>query len=275
MNEKKMALFIAEQRKEKGMTQRELAEQLGVTDKAVSKWERALSCPDISLLTPLSELLGVTVSELLSGARENSIVPAVDTGAQTALQYASVVSSSKEKNRRGLATLIFSAALFVGCIVCFICNLAISHRLTWSLYPLCSSALAWVVAVPVVLGGRRGLPLSLGMLTLGFLPFLYALHTIVGTAPLIFPMGARIGLISLVFLWIVYFLATKAPWRRHTIAAVILLLTAPLSLFINSIVARYVSGSGPTIWNVLSAVIVVAVAIFVFTSGYLTKQKSE
>ena len=61
--------FLAQLRKEKGMTQKELAACLYVSDKAVSKWERGLSVPDISLLVPLAEQLNVTVAELLQGQR--------------------------------------------------------------------------------------------------------------------------------------------------------------------------------------------------------------
>lgn len=56
---------IAFYRKAKGFTQEELAEKLGVTPQAVSKWENDVSCPDIALLAPLARLLGVTVDELL------------------------------------------------------------------------------------------------------------------------------------------------------------------------------------------------------------------
>ncbi len=62
---KTLGMMIAELRKEKGMTQLELAEKMGVTDKAVSKWERDLSCPDINSLPNLAEVLGVTVDELM------------------------------------------------------------------------------------------------------------------------------------------------------------------------------------------------------------------
>lgn len=58
--------FLAARRKEKGYTQKELAARLFISDKAVSKWERGLSMPDISLLMPLADLLDVTVMELLS-----------------------------------------------------------------------------------------------------------------------------------------------------------------------------------------------------------------
>ncbi len=61
--------FLAQLRREKGMTQKELAACLYVSDKAVSKWERGLSVPDISLLVPLAEQLNVTVAELLHGCR--------------------------------------------------------------------------------------------------------------------------------------------------------------------------------------------------------------
>lgn len=61
--------FLSQQRRAQGMTQKELAEKLFVSDKAVSKWERGLSLPDISLLIPLAELLGTTVTELLEGEK--------------------------------------------------------------------------------------------------------------------------------------------------------------------------------------------------------------
>lgn len=62
---KTLGTMIAELRKQHGMTQVELAEKMGVTDKAVSKWERDLSCPDINSLPDLAEILGVSVEELM------------------------------------------------------------------------------------------------------------------------------------------------------------------------------------------------------------------
>ena len=67
---KTLGMMIAELRKEKGMTQLELAEKMGVTDKAVSKGERELSCPDINSLPNLAEILGVSVDELMQIKRE-------------------------------------------------------------------------------------------------------------------------------------------------------------------------------------------------------------
>ena len=66
MDREMLGRFIAQRRKERNMTQRELAEKLHVTDKAVSKWERGAGCPDISLLEPLAEALELSVDQLLT-----------------------------------------------------------------------------------------------------------------------------------------------------------------------------------------------------------------
>lgn len=67
---KTLGMMIAELRKQHGMTQLELAEKMGVTDKAVSKWERDLSCPDINSIPKLAEILGVSVEELMQVKKE-------------------------------------------------------------------------------------------------------------------------------------------------------------------------------------------------------------
>lgn len=76
MKKQTFGSMIAVLRKEKGMTQLELAEKMGVTDKAVSKWERDLSFPDVSSIPKLAEIFGVSVDELMqveSGRKENTI----------------------------------------------------------------------------------------------------------------------------------------------------------------------------------------------------------
>ena len=72
MDQLKTGKFIAQMRKEKGITQRELAEKLLISDKTVSKWECGNGLPEVSLMLPLCELLGITVNELLSGKRLTS-----------------------------------------------------------------------------------------------------------------------------------------------------------------------------------------------------------
>ncbi|MDO5400994.1 MAG: helix-turn-helix transcriptional regulator [Eubacteriales bacterium] len=76
LNKTQFGAFVAALRKAQGMTQRELAQRLQISDKAVSKWETGVSIPDTALLVPLAEALGVTVTELLRGKRlDKSITP--------------------------------------------------------------------------------------------------------------------------------------------------------------------------------------------------------
>lgn len=72
MDNNKIGKFIASRRKKKGLTQQELGDKLFVTDKAVSKWERGLSFPDIELLIPIAELFSVSVLELLNGQKNQN-----------------------------------------------------------------------------------------------------------------------------------------------------------------------------------------------------------
>ena len=71
MDAVKVGMFISKKRREESLTQKELADKLHVTDKAVSKWERGLSFPDISLLIPLTEILNISLYDLLRGGESD------------------------------------------------------------------------------------------------------------------------------------------------------------------------------------------------------------
>lgn len=81
MNQEKIGRFIAECRKRKNLTQEQLADRLGITDRAISKWERGLNLPDASLMLELCNILDITVNELLAGEiikKENYMEKAED-----------------------------------------------------------------------------------------------------------------------------------------------------------------------------------------------------
>ena len=94
----KFGAFVAQLRKEKGLMQKELAEKLYVSDKAVSKWERGLSIPDVAILVPLAEILGVTVTELLECRRLPKDEPM--NSQQTEEIVKKVIGLSEEEQRK-------------------------------------------------------------------------------------------------------------------------------------------------------------------------------
>ena len=69
MDQIKIGKFVADERKRKGYTQKQLSEKLEISDKTISKWERGNGFPEVSLLLPLCKELEITVNELLSGER--------------------------------------------------------------------------------------------------------------------------------------------------------------------------------------------------------------
>ena len=100
INKEAFGAFLSQLRKENGMTQRDLAERLFVSDKAVSKWERGLSLPDVTLLQPLADLMGVTISELLRGERIPAETPLTVREADALVSGALRLTASEQEARR-------------------------------------------------------------------------------------------------------------------------------------------------------------------------------
>ena len=112
MNQEKIGKFIAKCRKDKKMTQTELAEKLNVTDKSIGNWENGRNMPDLSLFKPLCDELGITINDLLSGEKiskdiyqekfEENIVNTID------------YSNKKiEKNNYAVALILVIFGLFI------------------------------------------------------------------------------------------------------------------------------------------------------------------
>lgn len=107
MDNQKLGIFITELRKEKGLTQAQLAQKLNVTDKAVSKWERGVGFPDIKLLEPLADVLDISLLELMNSERlPKTTVSAPDTtdAFQNVIDLASY-ERKIERQRIALVTL--------------------------------------------------------------------------------------------------------------------------------------------------------------------------
>ena len=117
MDNVKTGALIRKLRKEKGLTQLQLAEQLHITDRAVSKWERGLCAPDIALLEPLAKILSISILELIEGQCSTSPLstPEIEDTAIAVIDYSSYEITRKVKtgNRRCLI-LLAAMLLFAG-----------------------------------------------------------------------------------------------------------------------------------------------------------------
>ena len=123
MNQIRIGRFIAELRKEKNMTQLNLAEKLGVTDRAISKWENGRGLPDVALMKPLCEILGITVTELLNGERASE-TENINKVSETVYEVLTDRENQVNDNKRIKRRLRIAAKLF-----CFIIGLILAFML--------------------------------------------------------------------------------------------------------------------------------------------------
>lgn len=117
MEKEKFGRFVSSLRKELGMTQKDLAERLCLTDKAISKWERGLSFPDISMLEPMAEIFNVTVVELLQGERLQEDVPISMKEAEKIVGE-SLSISDEEINRKHIQS---KTIILICCVAIMFC----------------------------------------------------------------------------------------------------------------------------------------------------------
>ena len=120
MNQEKIGKFISECRKDKKMTQSELAEKLGVTDRSVGNWENGRNMPDLSLFKQLCDELGITINDLLSGEKiskekyqgkfEENIVNTIDYSTKRINKYSNII---------GLLLVIFGLFIAMSAIMIF------------------------------------------------------------------------------------------------------------------------------------------------------------
>lgn len=105
MDQKKIGIFIATKRAEKHITQSELGERLGVTDRAISNWENGKNMPDLSLFKPICEELDITINELLSGEKleENVYQEKLE---ENIIDIVNKVNEKEQKNRKKIIIVI-------------------------------------------------------------------------------------------------------------------------------------------------------------------------
>lgn len=243
MDAKNTGCFITHLRKEKQMTQKELADQLGVTDKAVSKWERGLSYPDVTLLPLLSKTLGVPVEELLEPP---AVLPE---------------SSPPEPPRRSFywkrayTIWILLGSLLLGILPCIICDLALTGDLSWSQFPISGCLFTGLSIAPLLLPGRRGEIAALGVFTLLLPLYLIRLTWLVGRPPLMGPIALGSCAIWLPFCWLVAILFWRAGERRSRAAGLSLILAIPFALGTNLLLMNLLGEPPVDVWDVLTYLI--------------------
>lgn len=248
MNQADTGRFIADRRKEKGLTQAQLAERLNITDRAVSKWETGKSMPDSSIMLELCRILDISVNELLSGEKIE-----VENASQKADEALLELKRKDENNmsKNTVISVIFTITMFTGIIVGCICDVAITGTLTWSLITLSA-----IVSLSVFI-----------------IPFLYILSILVKNTA-VFRIGTPMSVFTLIYMWVVYALYTRFRQRKLLATGVTLFLAIPFMLLVNMTLSKMIAEPMIDIWDILSAFILL-VAAFAFMFGDYAHNKGS
>lgn len=272
METKPIGSLIRRRRRERNMTQRDLAVLLNVTDKAVSKWERDLSLPDVALLLPLSEALGLSVTELLRGVPEESggPIPPPDPAGDL-LSYSRRAAPQRRERIHLWLFAGLSGSFLLAAAVCWICDLALNRALTWSWIVCCSLLLAWAVLLPLLTLRHAPVLWSLTALSAAILPYLYVLGRLLGDSR-VFRFGLPIAPAAALYLWGVYAVCRKHRRRRWRAAGELLVLTAALDFAIDCAVRALAPGE--ILWGGPLITLALAAACFL-TDGVLRRGETR
>ena len=150
MNTEKFGQYISQRRKELGMTQQELADQVGVTNKAVSKWERAQSIPDITLFKSIAETLDVEMIDLLSAGDLQDRAQIEKKEVASIMEKAlEVIQDFNIKKAIKIFYVIAMAGCGIGLVVTLMVDFVLNNTITWSF--ISSSAIVGAMLILTVI----------------------------------------------------------------------------------------------------------------------------
>lgn len=158
------------------------------------------------------------------------------------------------KNR--IILIIVSLLLFIGAVVCAICDLAISKTLTWSLIPISSIVFVWIILFPIISFGKKGICGSLIVLSISIIPYLYIVNSLIENNEMIFTIGSKMALIGIIYLWCIFALF-KILKRRYRSLGISLLLTIPFCILINFILSKIIAEPIIDIWDIFTIIILI------------------
>jgi len=275
MDNVKFGEMIAVMRKENEMTQKELAEKLHVTDKAVSKWERGKGYPEITLLPLIADVLGITASELLNGERydEGSEPPAEnEVLVSNIIEFADKVSKF---NTSGTMITLISMIFILAGFICLLCNFVIIRTFNWSLYPVGAMLLVWLTVAPWFLLTKHRPVLSFAAFTISLIPYLFLIERLSAAKGWVVPFALPILGITLPGLLIVILLFSYTKINRISLSAFVVLIFGVLvNLGVNAFVQNYLHQQNqPNISVPITAVSFVLLSIILAVIGDIRRRK--
>lgn len=276
MDSKKVGSFIASMRKQKSLTQKELAEKLNVTNKAISKWETGNGYPEITIVPKLAKVLGVTTAELLNGELNVNMVSDNDDAATIINETVKYYDKDRMKKGNIIIAIIFIISVLSSCI-CLLCNYLIDNKLNWSLYVVGAFIVLWSVILPVFKLKRFRAVVSLGGFTVTLILYLFLIQYLVAVKGWVIPLAIPIVILSNLTLGISLFIGFYNKINKFYRAAIIVLLFGvAYEIGVQKIIEGFIGKSGANeISMIITVVSSIVIAAILTVFGYINKKLSS
>lgn len=160
--------------------------------------------------------------------------------------------------------IIFVLLLLIGIIVCTICDIAMSDVYTWSLVPMTSIVFAWVAILPIRRLGKKGIVGSIVILNICIMTYLYALRNVVKDTELIFSIGTRMAIISIIYLVCIFGIFKIFKKKKFAAIGLSLFIGIPICIIINVNLSKMFSQPMLDIWDLLSILTLLVLSIVFF-----------
>jgi len=243
--------YITEKRKEKGLTQEELANKLYVISTTISKWERGVSYPDISVITNLCNELDISEHEFF-----------------TACAYEAMTKKRREPRQdRALKKWLFNIiniGYLITIIICFICNLVIDHKLSWSLIVLMGIFISFsMTSLPYYLQSNKYKFCKIFFIVTILIYLLLFTINYVNNGDWL--LGSiLIASFVLIFLWVIILVCTFTKIALYYKVSISLLILSFIMVFTNHFCAEVLdfSNNENNVPNLICTIITIVIALY-------------
>lgn len=272
MSEYLVGPFLEELRLEKEMELEEAASMIGVDVQELLLWEEGAQYPTINYIHSLANVYGVSVNEIVEGRHLNEEVlfteedeawPETEYATEVDIEeddYKAEPSETYKVRRRewlGSITAVF-AFVIVACIIIDILSIG---RITWSGIAGVSIVFAWGLILPLFFRLASAVMSSLVAFSVLIIPYLFVLDMVIGTESILMNVAVPITVVTLVYLWAMYFVYTRLNLSLRRFLAVVAIGAAPVSFIINYVISMQFNVPLFTVWNILSIIILIAIGV--------------
>ena len=254
--------YIAEKRKEKGLTQKELANKLYVIPTTISKWERGISYPDITVITNLCKELDISEHEFFTACNDE----------------AKNREKSEIRKYKIIKKWLFNIINFgylMGIITCFICNLVIDHKLSWFLIVLLGILISFsITSLPFYLKNNKYKFCKISVIITILVYLLLFTINYVNSGNWLLE-SFLIASFVFIFLWISILICTFTKIALYYKISISLFMLSFITIFTNQFCAKLldIPNNDSNIPNIISAVIMIVIASYLALKQFFDKKK--